>query len=76
MTLNKPTLFYLGFVNNQLNLYISIVKIYLENKIGKILHIPQKVVSLQSIKKKKIVKVAFGLLMVNQYVIFIADVKQ
>ena len=51
MTLNKPTLFYLGFVNNQLNLYISIVKIYLENKIGKILHIPQKVVSLQSIKK-------------------------
>ena len=75
MTLNKPTLFYLGFVNNQLNLYISIVKIYLENKIGKILHIPKKVVSLQSIKKK-IVKVAFGLLMVNQYVIFIADVKQ
>ena len=52
MTLNKPTLFYLGFVNNQLNLYISIVKIYLENKIGKILHIPKKVVSLQSIKKK------------------------
>ena len=75
MTLNKPTLFYLGFVNNQLNLYISIVKIYLENKIGKILHIPKKVVSLQSIKKE-IVKVAFGLLMVNQYVIFIADVKQ
>ena len=27
-------------------------------------------------EEKKIVKVAFGLLMVNQYVIFIADVKQ